>query len=449
MKLLKLSLFSLPLMLLLPLHGCLPKGAVTPEDIFERATDLQQEQDYDSAIAEFQKLVERFPQSEHVDNAQLEIGNSLRMKGDYEGAIQAYEKIKPESEVYDQSRLLIGDCYLALGKRGEAEEVYEELIERYPYLNNEFALKASRRLKLIKRIGKLEREVREGKEDRRDNALFEIAKIYMEELGLYDVALRRFEELREKFPESELADDAMLMMGECYWRMAKYETPPKVDSKRVAAFVRYYYIVDRYPQLAEMKLYSPVNKPHWPAGYPVRDYEKFYGKGLRYDNYYLEVRFLLSKYPDLRSWSYTDFLPPSYGKAIQTWNELMEKYPNTDAAARCPKLVAERLLELGKAFYNAGAPGFSSVLLHESLAYYPLPEAHIYLAYFYADARSYSIDPTSTYHKIRVFRHLKEAEKLVPPDSEMAAKIKQLKILMNYRMRVEVLEAKVNRLSHR
>jgi TolA-binding protein len=433
--------------------GCLPKGAISPQReidmILENASSFQEEQDYDRAIAEFQKLLTKYPQSEHADNAQFEIGNSYRLKGDYKAAIEAYEKVGPDSEVADRARLLIGDCYLALNERGKAREVYRSIIRKYPYLNSDNARKAEERLGLMKRIEKLEKEVREGVEEHRDNALFEIGRIYLEELNLFDAAVERFRELAEKFPGSELADDAMLMMGESYWSMAKYESPPKIDTRKLTAFVRYYYILDRYPQLEQMELYKAGLKPHWPAGYPSRGYEKFYGKGMRYDNYYLEVRFLLSRYPDLKGWHYTDFLPPGYGKAMETWNELMEKYPNTDAALKCRELVARRLMELGKAFYNAGAPGFSNVLLHESLSYYPTPEAHIYLAYFYADARSFASDTTSLYNKIKVFDHIKEAERLVSPDSELASQIKQLKVWMNYRMRIEALEVKVNQLSRR
>ena len=443
----------LSFVLSLSISGCLPKGAVSPQKeidtILENASYFQEEQDYDKAIAEFQKLLDKYPQSDQADNAQFEIGNSYRLKGDYKAAIEAYEKVDPKSELADRAKLLIGDCYLALNETKRAREIYRSLIKKYPYLNSDEARKAKRNLDLMARIAELEREVREGVETHRDNALFEIGRIYLEELNLPDVAAERFKELAERFPKSELADDAMMMLGECYWHMAKYETPPKVDTRKLAAFVRYYYILDRYPQLGEMDLRKVGLKPHWPAGYPSRGFEKLYGRGMRYDNYYLEVRFLLSRYPDLMEWQYTDFLPPSYGKAMETWNELLERYPNTDAALKCREVVAERLAELGKAFYNAGAPGFSNVLLHESLSYYPTPEAHIYLAYFYADARMFSSDRTSLYHKIQVFDHIKQAEKLVPPDSELASQIKQLKTWMNYRMRIEALEAKINKLSSR
>ncbi|MCD6507531.1 tetratricopeptide repeat protein [Candidatus Poribacteria bacterium] len=444
-------ILSLTLIFLIP--GCLPKGAVSPQKeidmILENASCFQEEQDYDRAIAEFQKLLDKYPQSDQADNAQFEIGNSYRLKGDYKAAIKAYEKVNSKSELADRAKLLIGDCYLALNEVKKAREIYRSLVRKYPYLNNDEAREARRNLDLMARIVKLESEVREGVESHRDNALFEIGRIYLEELNLPDVAAERFKELTERFPKSELADDAMMMLGESYWRMAKYESPPKVDTRKLAAFVRYYYILDRYPQLGEMDLRKIGLSPHWPAGYPSRGYEKFYGRGMRYDNYYLEVRFLLSRYRDLREWRYTDFLPPCYGKAMETWNELLERYPNTDAALKCRKVAAKRLAELGRAFYNAGAPGFSNVLLHESLSYYPTPEAHIYLAYFYADARAFSNDRTSLYNKIQVFDHIKQAEKLVSPDSELASQIKQLKTWMNYRMRVEALEAKVSKLSSR
>jgi tetratricopeptide (TPR) repeat protein len=154
--------------------------------------------------------------------------------------------------------------------------------------------------------------------------------------------------------------------------------------------------------------------------------------------YFAEVRRLLTKYPDLKSRSFQDFIPENYKNALDTWSRLILEYPNTDAAAKAPKNISEKITELGKLYYASGAPHFASILFKESLQIWPSPEAHIYLAYYYADVHDYT---NWTYYQARIFSHIKEAEKLAPLNSDLALDLKNLKSWMNYRARLESLEA--------
>ena len=424
------------------ISGCLPKAPVSTQEaadmLYLKATNLQDSEEYDKATDEFEALVGRYPNSNNADNAQLEIGNNYRIQGEYDKAIPAYEMLLekyPQSDVVDYTLLGIGDSYLDLGERAKAIETYQKLIDKYPYLNNEVAEEAQNRIDMLKEIEKYEEVIESGDKDMRDNAQYQIGNIYFSVFNDYDKAIEEFNKVVENYPQSELADDAMWMVGECYWAKATYE-PLAGETREQQAFIRVQYITDRYPQLVELDRYDTDGYPHWPAG----------KRGDRYEIYFAEVRRLLTKYPDLKNWSFQDFIPENYKNALDMWSSLILKYPNTDTAASAPKNISEKITELGKLYYANGTPHFASILFKESLQIWPSPEAHIYLAYYYADVHDYT---SWTYYKARIFRHIKEAEKLVPPNSDLALDLKNLKSWMNYRTRLKSLEAAYFNLKNR
>lgn len=424
------------------ISGCLPKAPVSTQEaadmLYLKATSLQDNEEYDKATDEFEALVGRYPNSNNADNAQLEIGNNYRIQGEYDKAIPAYEMLLgkyPQSDVVDYTLLGIGDSYLDLGERAKAIETYQKLIDKYPYLNNEVAEEAQNRIDMLKEIEKYEEVIESGDKDMRDNAQYQIGNIYFSVFNDYDKAIEEFNKVVENYPQSELADDAMWMVGECYWAKATYE-PLAGETREQQAFIRVQYITNRYPQLVELDRYDTDGYPHWPAG----------KRGDRYEIYFAEVRRLLTKYPDLKNWSFQDFIPENYKNALDMWSSLILKYPNTDTAANAPKNISEKITEVGKLYYANGTPHFASILFKESLQIWPSPEAHIYLAYYYADVHDYT---SWTYYKARIFSHIKEAEKLVPPNSDLALDLKNLKSWMNYRTRLKSLEAAYFNLKNR
>lgn len=424
------------------ISGCLPKAPVSPQEaadmLYLKAANLQESEEYDKATDEFAAFVGRYPKSNNADNAQLEIGNNYRIQGDYNKSISAYEMLLekyPQSDVVDSALLGIGDSYLDLGERSKAIETYQKLIDKYPYLNNEVAEEAQNRLDTIGEIKQYEKVIESGDKDIRDNAQYQLGNIYFSVFNDYDKAIEEFNKVVENYPQSELADDAMWMKGECYWAKAAY-APPSGETQEQQAFIRVQYITDRYPQLSELDRYDTDGYPHWPAG----------KRGDRYELYFAEVRRLLTKYPDLKSRNFQDFIPEDYKNALDIWNKLILEYPNTDAAANAPKKISEKITELGKLYYANSMPHFASILFKESLQIWPSPEAHIYLAYYYADVHDYT---RWTYYQARIFRHIKEAEKLVSPDSDLALDLKNLKSWMNYRARLESLEAAYFNLKNR
>jgi len=428
--------------------SCLPKAPISEQEkadmLYTKAATLQEDEEYDRAMNEFKAYVAKYPKSNDADNAQLEVGNGYRIQSELatdpeekekllEQAILAYQAaVDSGGDIADVAILKIGDCYFVKDMRDKAIDTYKKLVDKYPYLSVLEASEARNRIEAVEMLEDAEEDLKRLNRDVMDNAQFHIANLYLNVFGDYDKAIKEFEKVITDYPESELADNAMWMVGECYWEKGALSLPPKIEPQKYhqqRAFARLQHIMDRYPQFAEMNRYDTDGYPHWPAGL----------RGDRYEMYFAEVRRMLSQYPQLKDWRFEDFIYSDYAKALDTWNSLILKYPNTDAAAGAPENIAQKLAELGKVYYNIGMADFASVLFKESLITYPTPEAHIYMAYYYADVRAYT---KWTYYRAGAFLHLKEAEKLVKPDSDLALDLKNLKTWLNYRLRVEALEAK-------
>ena len=412
--------------------GCGAKQSLTQEGnadvLFSNAADLQANEDYASAEAMFKAFVAKYPGSSRADNAQLAIGHSHYHRGEYEAAIDAYRLVPTEGDVADEAQRAMGDAYLALNQTDKAQNAYQQLLHKYPYLNNIEAQTAQDHLLTIDELEAAASEILTGVDAIRDNAQFFLANAYFATFQDYTRAIGEFETVYRNYPDSELADDAMWMVGECYWARGDTEVPSIGMTREQEAFVRLQRMFDVYPQLAGLMDLGTQIRPHWPAG----------RRGDRYELYYAESRRIVSRYPNLKTNTYSDFLNADYQAALSIWDELMQKHPNSDAASVAPEMIAQHLVDLGKLYYNIGLTDFSVVLMRESMRFAFLPEAHIYLAYYYADARTHV---RSTYYLTRSFQHIDEAQKLVPPGSDLASDLKQLKSWMNYRMRLEALEA--------
>lgn len=421
----------------LSLVGCLPKAPLSPMEeadiAYSSAIDQQASGEHEAAIAEFKQYIGQFPKSQDADNAQLGIGDSYYAQGEFLKAIEAYLRILteyPTSDSADVAQLKIGDAYLALGDLTQAAAAYQKLTEKYPYLEVEAAQIAKQRLDTVEAIRTIRQSLQTAEESTKDNVQYRLGWFYFEELADYKTAIEEFQKLISLSPDSELADNAQWMIGECYWRIGQGDpTPPLGEIGE--AFVRRQHIIDRYPQLAGLDRYNTDGSPHWPAG----------GRGDRYEMYFAELRRLLNRYPDLKERKWSEFVSEKYRHALSAWDMLLLQYPDTDAAAVAPQKIADHFVQLGQTYMNLSSGGsysdLSGLLFKTSLAYWPTPQAHIALAYYYAEIVRYT---RWTYYRTRPFDHLKEAAKLVPPGSPLASEIQRIKEQMNYRLRIEELE---------
>ena len=404
------------------------RAPLTPQQEYARASQLQDAEFYEEASAQFEEYVKKYPESDRADNAKLQIANGHFQYGDYETAILIYQEILDTysgGDAADQAMLSIGDSYFALQKIDEAIQMYEKLLLKYPRFSTQIAADAQIRMTAVEDIEEDMRIINEGADSEKDNAQYDIANIYLTVFGDYQRAKVEFQKVVDQWPESELADEALWNIGECYWGIAARQLPSRSFSDEHQAYMRLLEIYDRYPQLTGLKMFHL--DVHWPAG----------RRGDSYELSYAQVRRIVNKYPNIKEKVTTDFLPKNYQKAFQTWNDTIRLYSHTNTAAVAAGKIAHAFMDMGNLYYNMGLRNFGYVLYRESLATKRTPGGHLGMARYYANITSTSGLPWA-YR--RAFFHIKEAEKLTPPDSNMANEVSWAKEWMHYKMRIEALE---------
>jgi len=420
---------------LLIVAGCAgSKAPVTPQQeaktLYDEAARLQDAEAYDEAGAQFEEYVRKYPESDSADNAKLKIGDGLFQQGKYEEAIKAYQDILdnyPGGDSADQALLSMGDVYFAQQKNDEAVKTYEKLLTKYVLVSKDVADRAQVRIDSIENIAEDMQIIKEGPDEEKDNAQYDIADTYFTVFGDYARAKEEFQKLVDQWPKSELADDALWEVGECHWSIATQTLPSKDFSEEQLAYMDLIETIDRYPQLARLDLFRL--DAHWPAG----------KRGDNYELAYAEVRRIVNKYPGLKEKKTADLLPENYRKAFEIWQNVIYTYPNTDTAVQAPGRIALAFVNLGNLYNNMGLRDFSFLLFRESLMAMPTPEGHLGMARYYAKITSVSGTPWA-YR--RAFYHIKKAEELTTPGSRMASAVGWAKEWMNYKMRIESLESR-------
>ncbi|MGD9895548.1 MAG: outer membrane protein assembly factor BamD, partial [Candidatus Methylacidiphilaceae bacterium] len=206
-------------------------SASSSRDQLALGKKLLDAKDYDNALRAFNVLVRRWPYSFFAPEAQFRIAECLEKRGDFLKADKAYDKMiqkYPASSFFEQAlerKLAIGNLFLAgepqrlLGvpfgpSMKIAVEIYESIIRAAPY-------------------GRL-------------------APVAEFQLGLartnekkYSEAIAAFSRILDKYPNSELADDAQYQLGYT-WYVSALSTAYDQSSgeKAMEAFEDY---IVRYP----------------------------------------------------------------------------------------------------------------------------------------------------------------------------------------------------------
>ncbi len=202
-----------------------PKYAVkdTPNEQYDWAMSFFTAKDYPRAVAEFEKLVKHYGNSECASEAQYYAGLSYEEQGKYYFAFESYQKVVEEyphsarlEEVIERE-FHIGNIYLAkthskllgsdiMAPIDRAIEIFRKVVENVPY--GPYADKAQYRLGLA-----------------------------YKKAEYYEEAIIAFQKLVDEYPQSPLAEKARYELASCAYRAS---LKPAYDSesteKAVAAF---------------------------------------------------------------------------------------------------------------------------------------------------------------------------------------------------------------------
>ncbi len=265
-----------------------PKYAVkgNPEEQFSQAEELFKNEEYEKAIAEYGKLIRKYPDSAYAPRSQYTIGSSWQALGKYSRAVEEYQKVidnYPASEMvadvverqYHLGNLLFGEEIESKFKKvfvesnyEKAARVYQLVIKNAPY--------SERAAEVQYRIGLSYREQSNSSEAISEyrkvienypqspwveKAYYEIGLSYLSQSlsPLYDQtmtdsALKQFQEFRKRFPDSDLTpkveEKIKLLRGrkaERVYRIAQfYEKQGGIQ----AAGIYYREVMNKYPESA-------------------------------------------------------------------------------------------------------------------------------------------------------------------------------------------------------
>lgn len=201
-------------------------------ELFQFATNFQNEKQYDRAIEEYQNLIRKYPTSEMAGEAQYQVGLIYEEQEEYSKAFEAYKKL---TDNYPQTKHLedvaerlfkIANLYLA----GRKEKVMGVSVKS----GN------AKAVDILQHIVKMAPYSKYG-----DQAQFHIGLAY-KQMRQYTNAIQAFQKLIDDYPNSTLLDDARYQLADTSYeyskRSARDERVMDEAIENVSAFL------ERYPE---------------------------------------------------------------------------------------------------------------------------------------------------------------------------------------------------------
>lgn len=200
---------------------------------FQYAEELLVEGEAAKAVIEYEKVLRYYPESNYCDLAQYSIGRALDAGGDYEDAVEAYQKVIDE---YPNTRLFSN----VLGKQRKiADRFFQRGVDR----EEKFTLiRGSNFDKAIKTY----RQVIDNQPftDFSAEAQYRIGLSYFK-MELYEEAAAEFQKLLDHYPESEWTAEAAFGTADCkYCQSLPYEYDTTATEDAIGKFN---YFLRSYP----------------------------------------------------------------------------------------------------------------------------------------------------------------------------------------------------------
>lgn len=226
-----LTLLFIGMIICLSCGSNINKSALNAEEYFAYAKGLYDDGDYYEAIQEFTVIVLKFSGTPLVDDAQFYLAESHFMNEEYLIAAAEYQKVVedyPESPYVEEAFYKIGLSYSELSQRPALDQEYthkalrqfQNFIEAYP--EGEFRDKAEKQI--FKLRSKLAKKQLLG------------GNVYRK-MGIYDSAIIYYNILLDKYYDTPAAEPAMFWKAECQYKLKKYS----------AAIATFNGFIEKYP----------------------------------------------------------------------------------------------------------------------------------------------------------------------------------------------------------
>ena len=112
-----------------------PLADADEQRAYEAAFDLLMSGEYDAAILQLERFMERHPDGVYAANALYWLAEAKYASRDYDGALIDFEAVRarfPDSDKAADALLKIGYSHFELGQMDEAREALEQVLERHP-----------------------------------------------------------------------------------------------------------------------------------------------------------------------------------------------------------------------------------------------------------------------------------------------------------------------------
>ncbi len=110
--------------------------ALSARGYFDRGAEYFKEESFALSALEFQKVLEKYPESEWADNAQFGLGLIYEELGDYQKAVEELGKVVKDYSKGDKASNALfgmGEIYeRRLKNNSQAIDAYQKLVDDYP-----------------------------------------------------------------------------------------------------------------------------------------------------------------------------------------------------------------------------------------------------------------------------------------------------------------------------
>lgn len=126
---------------------------LSARECFDRGAKYFKEKNFALGALEFQKILEKYPESEWADNAQFGLGLIYEELGEYQKAIEELEKVVtnyPKGDKAPNALFGIGEIYeRRLKNNSQAINAYQNLVNNYP--GSRWVLMARERIEILRK----------------------------------------------------------------------------------------------------------------------------------------------------------------------------------------------------------------------------------------------------------------------------------------------------------
>jgi outer membrane protein assembly factor BamD len=259
---------------ILPLSACSLHKKPSGEDYYAQGQLNFDNKEYKAAIENYQHLIDQFPFSPYADDAEMKIGLAYYQQEDYAeaiGALDDFQRMHPTSKNLELVTYYIAmSYYVQMGREDQDQTKTAQALKRFQELEQRFPEGGFAQLAHEHIVVCREMLARHDM----------IVGNYYYKRANFRAAESRFAELMQRYPESPVAPDALYELG-----IALEKEGKKFSAAQAFAAVKRHFPNTSYAKKAELelkKLHQPVDTEEDPL--PLVLAETGYGGEAKDDN---------------------------------------------------------------------------------------------------------------------------------------------------------------------